>query len=226
MKDFDDVCTYSNISFKKRPKLSAYILAEYIYLDIEERERLATTKLEYLIEKFEIQENEIRDKSDIIKFLEKQAIEYKLNFKFSIKQILFLVKPLKVRDKINWFDYKFYDLKSNLIKPLDSIKIKFNGRDRETNKDIIHFSKYDSYKSYCSSLDDNMFSYTFALYPQMLQPSGTANFGQLGDSSIFFILNQDFVDYLEKGNKLKISAYAFEYNIFRVFSGMGGLAFN
>ena len=71
-----------------------------------------------------------------------------------------------------------------------------------------------------------MFSYTFALYPQMLQPSGTANFGQLGDSSIFFILNQDFVDYLEKGNKLKISAYAFEYNIFRVFSGMGGLAFN
>lgn len=225
MKDFEEVSISNNYNFKKKPKLSAYVLAEYIYIDNDEREKLAKNKLEYLIEKFEIQENDIKDKTDITKILNDYVIEYKLNFKYNVKQLLFFMKPLKIRDIINWSDYNFYDTNSNIINPIKSIKIKFNGRDRETEKDVTYYANYDSYKSYCSSLDDNMFSYTFAIYPQMLQPSGSANFGQLGEASIIFILNPDFVNYLEKGNKIKLSCYAFEYNILRVFSGMGGLAF-
>lgn len=225
MKDFEEVCINKNFNFKKKPKLSAYILAEYIYLDSDEREKLAKNKLEYLIEKFEMQENHIKDKTDIVKLLDKNIIEYKLYFKYSVKQILFLIKPLKIADKINWFDYNFYNTNKKIIQPIQSIKIKFNGRDRETEKEATYYTNYEPYKSYCSSIDNNMFLYNFSIYPQMLQPSGTANFGQLGEASIIFVLNPEFVEYLEKGNKLKISAYAFEYNILRIFSGMAGLAF-
>ena len=59
--------------------------------------------------------------------------------------------------------------------------------------------------------------YTFALKPEEHQPSGTCNFSRL-DSAVF-----TFGGTAPTGT---ITVYAVNYNVLRIMSGMGGLAYN
>jgi len=109
--------------------------------------------------------------------------------------------------------------------PIKNIKLNFNGRDREELKEFGYYQYVQPDKHYCSSLPDNIFLYNFALYPQMLQPSGTASFSKIAESQLILHLDKKLTDLVLNSNyKFQISSYAFQYNILRVFSGMAGLA--
>ena len=56
--------------------------------------------------------------------------------------------------------------------------------------------------------------YSFALRPTEIQPTGTCNFSRL-DSVI-----------LEQDEAIKLDIYAINYNVLRIMSGMGGLAYS
>jgi hypothetical protein len=58
--------------------------------------------------------------------------------------------------------------------------------------------------------------YSFALYPNEYQPSGSCNFSQLGDA--FFSLKTDPGDY-------DVKIIARNYNLLRIMGGQAGLAF-
>jgi hypothetical protein len=241
-KDFTDVIYAPDIKFNITPKLNSHIVAHYVYVEEEERKRLCENKLEYLIEKYEIGGKEIYSKKNIIPSKEKiddnRAIyderdyfcEYKLDFNFSTKQMFWIVKPYKsydINDPTNKFNYDFLDLNSNKYNPIEYMKIKFNGRDREALKEFGYYQYWQPHKHYCSDLVDNLFLYNYALYPQMLQPSGTASFSKLVDSQINLYLNKKLTDLVLNYNyKFEVSCYAYQYNILRFFSGMAGLAFS
>jgi len=61
--------------------------------------------------------------------------------------------------------------------------------------------------------------YSFALKPEEHQPSGTCNFSRIDNA----VLNLEFTDDVV-GGKLKV--YAVNYNVLRIMSGMGGLAYS
>ena len=61
--------------------------------------------------------------------------------------------------------------------------------------------------------------YSFALKPENYQPSGACNFSKIDNAN----LTVTFKSGLSNGN---IKVYALNYNILRIFSGMGGLAFS
>ena len=61
--------------------------------------------------------------------------------------------------------------------------------------------------------------YSFALRPEEHQPSGTANFSRI-DSASLELKNVDC------NNSVTLSIYAINYNILRIMSGMGGLAYS
>ena len=64
--------------------------------------------------------------------------------------------------------------------------------------------------------------YSFALNPEEHQPSGTCNFSRLDNAHLSFdSLNKD-----ASGDKQKINVYALNYNVLRIMSGMGGLAYS
>ena len=68
--------------------------------------------------------------------------------------------------------------------------------------------------SRCSQLQKDIYVYSFAINPEEHQPSGTCNFSKLDSAKLI----------LE--SKAKISnIYAVNYNILRIMSGMGGLAY-
>jgi hypothetical protein len=238
-RKFEEVSVTSTYKFKKQPQISAFLMAHYIFVDEDERKRLCENKQEYLIETIETGHEEIFDKQNIIEakdLIEDKSsgstrreyiIDYKLAFNYTTKTILWVVKPLVIKNKYNRFDWNFYLNKTlKTYNPITSVKFKFNGRDRETLQPFGVYQYWQPYKFFNSSVD-NLFVYSFALYPQMLQPSGAANFGKLADASLSLYLNDLLTADMELNSfKFKLSSYALHYNILRIFSGIGGIAFH
>jgi hypothetical protein len=71
----------------------------------------------------------------------------------------------------------------------------------------------------------NIFS--FALKPEEFQPSGTCNFSRIEDATLRVKTGKIYQDSYEKPNTvLQMKIFAVNYNILRIISGMGGLAYN
>ena len=73
-------------------------------------------------------------------------------------------------------------------------------------------------QSRCSQLAKEVNVYSFALKPEEHQPSGTCNFSRIDTAHLQFNA--------ASGNKGAINIYAVNYNVLRVMSGMGGLAYS
>ena len=70
-------------------------------------------------------------------------------------------------------------------------------------------------QSRCSGLSNDVNVYSFALKPEEHQPSGTCNFSRIDTA------------HLEFDASVTVAAvYAVNYNVLRVMSGMGGLAYS
>ena len=72
--------------------------------------------------------------------------------------------------------------------------------------------------SRCSQLAREINVYSFALKPEEHQPSGTCNFSRIDTAHLQFSA--------ASGNQGAINVYAVNYNVLRVMSGMGGLAYS
>lgn len=233
-----EVSVCNNYNFIAKPKLHAYLIVNYVYVDNDERKRLCKDKHEYLIEKHGITQSEIFGSNNLISssninFMPGNilnniySIEYKLNFNFSTKQIYWIIQPYdnnnNKTDKFNWI---FYDKNTKKYYPLSGMNIKINGKDRESVQPYGVYQYWQSEKHNCSSLVENLFLYNLALYPSELQPSGTINFGKINDAKIIMYLNDKLTEMIEKYNyKFRVSCYCIEYNILRISNGIAGLVF-
>ena len=70
-------------------------------------------------------------------------------------------------------------------------------------------------KSRCSQLARDVNVYSFALKPEEHQPSGTCNFSRIDNAHLMF-----------SGSVTVDNIYAVNYNVLRIMSGMGGLAYS
>jgi len=71
-------------------------------------------------------------------------------------------------------------------------------------------------KSRCSQLARDVNVYSFALKPEEHQPSGTCNFSRIDNAHLIF----------SSGTPIVNNIYAVNYNVLRIMSGMGGLAYS
>jgi hypothetical protein len=72
----------------------------------------------------------------------------------------------------------------------------------------------------CSNLKKRINVYSFALQPEEHQPSGTCNFSRIDNAKLIFNSNA--------GSTAddNVNIYATNYNVLRIMSGMGGLAYS
>ena len=107
-----------------------------------------------------------------------------------------------------------------------AIQLKFNGIYREQWKPASYYNLVQPYKAYRSSLKGNIFYYTFALFPEYLQPSGAANMDQIQDLTIATQISQEIAEKIRKKEiVMKWDVYCRATNILRIMSGMAGMAF-
>ena len=191
-----------NINFKyiiKNPQL--YV--DYIFLDTDERRRFAQISHEYLIEQVQT----IRSTP---------GLTHNLKFKNPVKELIWVSST---SDNISSADYG------------DSLKgewkLQINGNDRFTYRDISYFTKqqiYDYHSGYGGvTVRNSIAVYSFCLYPEDHQPSGTMNFSNI---QYCYLLNKGRSDLeAEIINNQNIIVYAVNYNILRILSGQGSLAY-
>lgn len=105
--------------------------------------------------------------------------------------------------------------------------IQINGQDRLDKRYGNYYQRVQSYQHHSGiSPDIGVYSYSFALKPEESQPSGTCNFSRIDTATI--VMNFGVSPIAKKPDTLNwdVRVYAVNYNILRVMSGMGGLAFS
>ena len=109
------------------------------------------------------------------------------------------------------------------MNPVVTAKLQLNGQDRFSEREGSYFSWVQPYQAHTRTPDEGINVYSFALRPEEHQPSGTCNFSRIDNATLQLVLSNATVE----GTKTaKVRVYATNYNVLRIMSGMGGLAYS
>jgi hypothetical protein len=86
-----------------------------------------------------------------------------------------------------------------------------------TARMYISYSRLEGAEGWSSKMTDRINVYSFALKPEEHQPSGTCNFSRIDNAKLNFTADP---------HSGTMSIYAVNYNVLRIMSGMGGLAYS
>jgi hypothetical protein len=181
--------------------------ADYIFLDTEERKEFAQKPHEYLIEVTQNQESTLTGNNNN---------STRLTFNHPTKFLTWaLRKPTPDNDKFTDFTYD-----GGVTSNVAQAKLRLNGQDRFQIRDNTYFNYVQPYQHFEVKPDLGINVYSFALKPAEHQPSGSCNLSRIDN------VNLDITPAAANTGSLDLFVYAFSYNVFRVASGMGGLAYS
>jgi len=198
--------------FTNKMKLNCELLAQYIYVEHEERLKLAKERQEQLVEiLYHKTQNFVKNNIE-----EENKIRLNIDFPNSCKEIVWALQ---------WNTNDMNDFTNEGKNIIKRCKIRFNSRDRENYKNVDYYN-YITPLYRKISLPTGIMYYSFAINPLSYQPSGSANFSKLESIDIIMELEQDVINKLNNNNMiLKSTLYCESYNIFRYLSGLGALLY-
>ena len=189
---------------------SCALNADYIYLDTDERRRFAQVSHEYLIEQ--------------VQHTTGSSLSSDLNFNHPVKELVWTGAVSDVGTR-------------TVLTATSKFKLVLNGHDRFAERPMEYFTQTQVWQHHTGTpvgtvatlIDDQAGStgnacanevavYSFALKPEEHQPSGTCNFSRIDNAQ----LKQTSAALPSDG----FNIYAVNYNVLRVMSGMGGLAYS
>jgi len=200
---------------------SPTLWVDYIFLDTDERRRFAQLSHEYLIEQLQFTGTESITKGDSMKSI-------RMNFNHPCKELIWTVRNSEGKN-IYWNN--FSSCKKSLTStdiindaldstnPITTCKIMLNGNDRMAPRSGEYFGIVQPYQHHEITPDkfhEGINVYSFAIKPEEHQPSGTLNMSRIDTATLSVASSIT-------GN---ISVYAVNYNVLRILSGMGGLAYS
>jgi hypothetical protein len=229
LRDLDEVCYYEDFTrFRDPPKITAKILTQYITVEEEERNQIAKTKQEQLIEQVQVNTGFSIGIEDVD---ETGSITKRVYFHDNVKEFVWIFQNRKNIDgsmKNNKRDYETYGFNfendSNI--PPGTVEIFFNGRYRDEEKPNEWYNYVNPHKYHNSTPVDGVNVYSFALTPEKLQPSGTCNLSIVDFVDFKIKLEESTLEKMKlESIRFDIRIYAHSYNFLRVMSGLAGLAF-
>ena len=103
--------------------------------------------------------------------------------------------------------------------------IVLNGNDRFSTREGKYFNLVQPYQHHTNCPAPGINVYSFAITPEDHQPSGTCNFSRIDNAHLNLTLTDNTISSHNGGSAI-IKVYAINYNILRIMSGMGGLAYS
>jgi len=181
---------------------------DYIYLDTDERRRFAQVSHEYLIEQVQVQSTTAGAGSS------------DLTFNHPVKELIWCVKSTIGLVATT-------GAAAGAVGARGTYQLKLNGHDRFAARDFRYFSRAQvlayhtgpggltAVADKAGNMCDGIGVYSFCLKPEEHQPSGTCNFSRI-DNAQFVCTTGCTAD----------RVFAVNYNVLRIMSGMGGLAYS
>ena len=109
------------------------------------------------------------------------------------------------------------------VGPLASFRLILNGQDRFKDQSGKFFNSVQPYWHHSGNPYPGIYCYSFALKPEEHQPTGTCNFSRIDNAQVDVRIKAG-INSAQAGNTLEM--WAVNYNVLRIQSGMGGLAFS
>jgi hypothetical protein len=107
--------------------------------------------------------------------------------------------------------------------PIEVAKLQLNGQDRFTEREGAYFDRVQPYQHHSRTPCTGINVYSFALRPEEHQPSGTCNFSRIDKATLQLTVS---INTVVGSRTAQVRVYALNYNVLRVMSGMGGLAYS
>ena len=105
--------------------------------------------------------------------------------------------------------------------PVKEAKLILNSNDRISPRDGFYFNVIQPMDHHTSVPAVGINTYSFAFEPEDHQPSGSCNFSRIDNASIEVTLDNDITTDVS----VQMKAYAVSYNILRIMSGLGQVAY-
>jgi hypothetical protein len=105
------------------------------------------------------------------------------------------------------------------VGPLNTFKLVLNGQDRFKEQKGKYFNQVQPFQHHTGSPYAGVYAYSFALKPEEHQPTGTCNFSRIDNAQVAVTMNT-------AQDATTMHMFATNYNVLRIQSGMGGLAFS
>jgi hypothetical protein len=103
---------------------------------------------------------------------------------------------------------------------VDTLKLVLNGQDRFKEQSGKYFNQVQPFNHHSGSPYAGVYSYSFALKPEEHQPTGTCNFSRIDNAQVSVKTTSG------NASATNLNMFAVNYNVLRIQSGMGGLAFS
>jgi hypothetical protein len=221
--------------------VKASLWVDYIYLDTDERRRFAQLSHEYLIEQLQF----TGDESINVSTSAATQSRIKMNFNHPVKELVWVTQNdgrIGLANSNNWLNFAadgYVTLKDSLVTlnygTLNTIdesagtNIQLNGQDRFYQREGSYFNLVQPYQHHENTGGNPGINvYSFALKPEEHQPSGTLNFSRIDTA----YLNMKVAAFVAGSGSAastttaKCKIFAVNYNVLRIMSGMGGLAYS
>ena len=196
-----------NVTFDSNARLGTVkVWCDYVFLDTDERRRFAQVSHEYLIEQVQSMTTGATDLSD-------KSVD--LNFNHPVKELVFSTGDGSGATS------------DGIFAAGGTLQLKLNGHDRFAARDSRYFSRTQIWQHHSGAgglvagtaadgaFNDAVGVYSFALKPEEHQPSGTCNFSRIDNAQL-----------VGTGTSRLTRIFAVNYNVLRIMSGMGGLAYS
>ena len=105
------------------------------------------------------------------------------------------------------------------VGPVNTFKLILNGQDRFKEQSGKYFNQVEPFMHHSGTPYPGIYSYSFALKPEEHQPTGTCNFSRIDNAQVQVVLDA-------APDNTSQWMFAVNYNVLRIQSGMGGLAFS
>jgi hypothetical protein len=240
---FDQTPVLSNVHTVRDRVASAGLVAaslyvDYIYLDTDERRKFAQVSHEYLIETLQFTGGESITSS---------SNKLKLNFNHPCKELIWVVQrdsfvscddnvigPWKGQQPFNysdWWDRAILESGYSVTRveglagnnPTVTALLQLNGHDRFQVREGRYFNEVQPYQHHTNVPAVGINVYSFALQPEQHQPSGTCNLSRIDNTTLLLTVSNNAVG---TATSATVRVYATNYNVLRIMSGMGGLAYS
>jgi len=218
--------------------VAASLYVDYIYLDTDERRKFAQVSHEYLIETLQFTGGESITSS---------SNKLKLNFNHPCKELVWVVQrdsfvscddatinPWKGQQPFNysdWWDRAVLETGYSVTRiegmsgrnPVITALLQLNGHDRFQVREGRYFNEVQPFQHHTNIPSTGINVYSFALQPEQHQPSGTCNLSRIDNTTLMLVVSNNSVGATTSST---VRVYATNYNVLRVMSGMGGLAYS
>lgn len=242
--------TFENLVFNctqaDNEELRVRLFADYVFLDTDERRRFAQVSHEYLIEQVQFSGDESYNR--------RENINIDLTFNHPVKELIWVCRQDTLDFQNQWNNYTtlpsdITETGSYFVRPalvggaaltvtgtniadykeqisnnmVQTAKLQLNGHDRFGTREGYYFNMEHSRKCHTRMPDSPGINvYSFALRPEDHQPSGTCNFSRIDNARLVLTLSP----FLDDDYSGVVKVFATNYNVLRIMSGMGGLAYS